>query len=657
MLKKLLMMSVVLLFGTMPSWAGQVTFAPAENGSVTADPSSPEPGATVTLTVNPATGYILDAISAEVTIDPGSAQLPRRAEGPHVGMPVELTTVTEGTTYTFVMPEAPYNVKVTATFKEAEYTVTVAQGIEHGTVTADPTTAHYGDEVNVVAVPAEGYEVETLTYTAEGGEPVPIDNGVFNMPAANVTINATFKKVNYTITLNCGPNGYVEAPQGANMGDVVNVSVYPATGYEIDELTYSYDIIDVAGSQLPYPFHYEFYIENGQFTMPAANVTINATFKKVNYTITVAETENGTVTAPATAQFGDEVTVNVTPAPGCVLETLTYTVEGENPVAIENGMFIMPADNVTINATFKKIDYTITLNCGPNGTVLAAQTANYGDEVIVIATPNEGYEIESLTYSYDITEVEGSQLPNPLHYEFAIENGHFTMPAANVTINATFKAISYTITVAETVNGTVEAPATAHFGDNVTVTVTPAEGYELQSLTYTVEGANPVTIENNAFTMPAANVTINATFTAIDYTITVGTIENGTVEADKQTATLGELVTLTVTPASEIYELATITVTYDDGIDVIGDAPRRAMQNVAVTKVDESTYTFNMPAGDVNVNATFTEKVITAINDINATQNGKEVRYFDLQGRYIGTSLESASNGIYVTSDGRKVVK
>ena len=280
-----------------------------------------------------------------------------------------------------------------------------------------------------------------------------------------------------------------------------------------------------------------------------------------------------------------------------------------------------------------------------NGTVEAPATAHFGDNVTLTVTPAEGYELETLTYT-----VEGAEPVN-------IENNAFQMPAANVTINATFKAIDYTITVAEMQNGTVEAPATAHFGDNVSLTVTPAEGYELQSLTYTVEGADPVTIENNAFSMPAANVTINATFTAIDYTITVGTIENGTVEADKQTATLGELVTLTVTPASEIYELATITVTYDDGIDVIGDAPRRAMQNVAVTKVDESTYTFNMPAGDVNVNATFTEKVITAINDINATQNGKEVRYFDLQGRYIGTSIEGAAGGIYVTSDGRKVVK
>ena len=90
----------------------------------------------------------------------------------------------------------------------------------------------------------------------------------------------------------------------------------------------------------------------------------------------------------------------------------------------------------------------------------------------------------------------------------------FLMPAANVTINATFKAIDYTITVAETQNGTVEAPATAQYGQEVTVTVNPATGYEIETLTYTVEGSEPVTIENNMFLMPAANVTINATFKA-----------------------------------------------------------------------------------------------------------------------------------------------
>ncbi|MBR6285177.1 MAG: hypothetical protein IKR25_12930, partial [Muribaculaceae bacterium] len=175
----------------------------------------------------------------------------------------------------------------------------------------------------------------------------------------------------------------------------------------------------------------------------------------------------------------------------------------------------------------------------------------------------------------------------------AIENNQFVMPAANVTINATFAAIDYTITVAATENGTVAAPATANIGETVTLTVTPATGYELETLTYTVEGADPMAIENNQFVMPAANVTINATFAAIDYEVVIAETEHGTVEADKATANMGETVTLTVTPA-EGYEL--------DALEVIAGADTP----VEITYDSETgKYTFEMPAEIVSVVATF----------------------------------------------------
>ncbi len=621
-IKKQLILLAMLLCGFTATWAAQkVTVAATQNGTVVVDKPNATAGETVTVTVTPATDYQIakSDIVVEATIDPGSAQVPGlKAEGPGVGLKIELqgddpSDLRQERTYTFVMPEAPLDVLITATFKgvtyynvtidsniengsvEADknravegetvtltvtpatgyeldelyymngndkvtitgtsfqmpaadvvvhatfkaidYAITVTEGIENGSVTA-PATAQYGQEVTVTVTPATGYELETLTYTAEGGNPVAIENNKFNMPAANVTINATFKAIDYTITVAQTQNGTVTAPATAQYGQEVTVTVTPATGYVLETLTYTAE----GGNPVA--------IENNKFTMPAANVTINATFKAVDYTITVAEgIENGNVTAPATAQYGQEVNVTVTPATGYVLETLTYTAEGGNPVAIENNKFNMPAANVTINATFKAIDYTITVAEGiENGGVTAPATAQYGQEVTVTVTPATGYELETLTYT-----AEGGE-------PMAIENNKFTMPAANVTINATFKAIDYTITVAEGIeNGTVEVPATAQYGQEVTVTVTPATGYVLETLTYTAEGGEPVPIENNKFNMPAANVTINATFKAIDYTITVAEgIENGTVEAPA-TAHYGQEVNVTVTP-DEGYELDELVV-------------------------------------------------------------------------------------------------
>lgn len=84
---------------------------------------------------------------------------------------------------------------------------------------------------------------------------------------------------------------------------------------------------------------------------------------------------------------------------------------------------------------------------------------------------------------------------------------------------------------------------------------------------------------------------------AESYAITVGTSENGTVTADKETAKAGETVTLSVA-ASGGYELETLTVTGSTGSEV-----------VKTTKTTDGTYTFIMPGEAVKVTATFKEYV------------------------------------------------
>ena len=71
----------------------------------------------------------------------------------------------------------------------------------------------------------------------------------------------------------------------------------------------------------------------------------------------------------------------------------------------------------------------------------------------------------------------------------------------------------YSVTVSQNItNGTVTADrTTAAEGDTVTLTVTPAAGYALDSLTVK-NGNSDVTVTNNQFTMPAGNVTVSAAF-------------------------------------------------------------------------------------------------------------------------------------------------
>ena len=72
---------------------------------------------------------------------------------------------------------------------------------------------------------------------------------------------------------------------------------------------------------------------------------------------------------------------------------------------------------------------------------------------------------------------------------------------------------SYTVTVATTENGTVSVDKTsAKEGETVTVTTEPAENYTLDAISVADSTGASVSVSENAFTMPASNVTVSAAF-------------------------------------------------------------------------------------------------------------------------------------------------
>ena len=98
---------------------------------------------------------------------------------------------------------------------ELTYAISLPESFEHGTVECDKTTAAEGETVTLTVTADEGYELETLivTFTNEdepsgaplrlrGGslELTPGENGTytFQMPAAPVTVSATFKETTVT---------------------------------------------------------------------------------------------------------------------------------------------------------------------------------------------------------------------------------------------------------------------------------------------------------------------------------------------------------------------------------------------------------------------------------------------------------------------------
>lgn len=107
----------------------------------------------------------------------------------------------------------------------------------------------------------------------------------------------------------------------------------------------------------------------------------------------------------------------------------------------------------------------------------------------------------------------------------------------------------FSVTCATDGHGTLTAgTATAIVGSTVTLTPTPAEGYELDSYTTVPD---TLAIVNNQFIMPAQDVTVTAAFSKKDYTITAAANPAGagtvTVAA---TAQIGDSVSISQAPAT-----------------------------------------------------------------------------------------------------------
>ena len=86
------------------------------------------------------------------------------------------------------------NVAKTGDPRWIQYSVTIADGIQNGTVVADVAAAKAGETVTLTATPAEGYELDAISVRGvTSDELVGVNDGKFTMPADAVTVSATFK--------------------------------------------------------------------------------------------------------------------------------------------------------------------------------------------------------------------------------------------------------------------------------------------------------------------------------------------------------------------------------------------------------------------------------------------------------------------------------
>ena len=224
----------------------------------------------------------------------------------------------------------------------------------------------------------------------------------------------------------------------------------------------------------------------------------------------------------------------------------------------DDSIFQQPEPAVTaairVKLTVPDSPPTVTTETLPGGTIGVA----YSQRLFANGT-------EPITW-----HVTAGELPNGLNLNEATgeisgtptteETATFTVRALNSVGNdkkelsitiTNAPAAEHTVTVTNDGNGTASAsPAKAAAGTEIALTATPGTGYHLKEWQVMSGG---VTIKDNKFTMPNANVEVKAVFeedvpAPTEFTITVKTDGNGTASASHEKAVVGTEITLTATP-------------------------------------------------------------------------------------------------------------
>ncbi len=452
------------------------------------------------------TGGTADATSAEqgvtVHLTPGTPSAGKKFDHWNVIS----GDVTVNADNTFVMGDK--DVYIEGIFEDIEYSITVQNGA------ANLSKAKMGASVtlsNPVVQVGQTFDHWEIVSPSD----VTITNAIspsgasFTMPASDVTVRAVINKIDYTVTVTVNPTsaaGTVKVLRNnvettvVNVGDEVTLTATPNDGYTFSSWTVTGATVANASSA----------------TTTISNITgdvaITANFEETvvpTYGVTV---EKGTVDG-GTTQFVAGTTVSITandPEPGYKFDKWTSSdVTITNASSADGATFTMPAKAVTVTATFVQVNYTVTCNAVQNGTIkvnnAASATANYGDTVTLTAIPNTGYVFTGWSVSGGTLN---STNANP---------ATLTVPAADVTVSATFNQQSYDITVSnDTTMGTASASvAKATYQDTVTLTATANPGWTFDKWTssdVTITSATSAT--NASFTMPAKAVTVTATYKA-----------------------------------------------------------------------------------------------------------------------------------------------
>ena len=408
---------------------------------------------------------------------------------------------------------ATFTVKATnsagSNTKELSITITKAAPAEHtitvttegnGTASASPAKAAAGTTITLTATPNEGYHLKEWEVMSGG---VTIKDDKFLMPNDNVEVKAIFEK---------------DAPPAPTDPAKPSISVtgtYTYNGSEHTATVSGYDpaTMDISGNTATDAGDYTVRVtsKTGKWAdgsteaVTAAWSIGKATQEAPNGLIGVAPTtvggSDGKITGvDATMEYRAESETIYTACTGIEIENLSagnYFVR----CAGDHNHFASPDAEVTVGEGASLADCTITFNAGAGSGSMDSVTVKAGANYIL---PECGFTAPA-DQEFQAWEIGGTEYKVG---DFYTVRGDTEIKA--LWENSVITPTTYTVTVSNDGKGTGTAtPSTAAAGTMISLTATPNKGYHFKEWQVISGG---VTIKDDKFTMPSANVEVKAIF-------------------------------------------------------------------------------------------------------------------------------------------------
>ena len=414
---------------------------------------------------------------------------------------LNLENVTENQAIVFLFEVKRYTLELTANNGGNVIVTNSGNNSYLGNVQHEKYQINYGNTVNIMA--EYGHHISALVID---GTAVEIDFGnntsfySVGIMYDDVDIEVEFEPNTYSISGNSGVGGRVVAPGYATYGVPLVLQIVPDEGYYLSSFTVDGITRENA--------------ESYTFAIVTSDMVYTAEFEIFKYSVSVTASEGGTFDDyPVMLDYGEELSIAFKAKDHYYVDTVLINGKEEslesNAVSYTVHIPKMTED-VVIDVRFALETFKVFISYNEGGcvevdnTVIASGEAHivyYGEYPVYYFLAAVGYEVESVR----LNGVEQSGYSS-LSLEYV---------NSDMNIEVKFKIKRFSISVTPASGGRIEvSETTLSYGESLTVTVTPDQGYEVA---WVKINGRTVSLENNIYVLSSVskNVLITASFRKI----------------------------------------------------------------------------------------------------------------------------------------------